>query len=278
MRCTAFLVLLALCALGWVDRTGGMSQQEMAAAPDQVTFTRDVAPIVFARCAPCHHSGGAGPFPLLSYADVRRRARDIVTVTGERVMPPWPPVKGHGTFKGERGLTDAQIATLAQWVEQGATEGAKSDLPAVPVFTDEWQLGTPDLVLTSEEAWTLPAEGGDVFRNSCSCTLSGRRFCVHPDPPGQRGSPYATALGRTAWAPGEPLNRAGLRHGLETVRRISESISGREPEPGEAVKPFLEKQPGGLTSLNSKLEKGGGPTWVFSQTGQRFNVLIEKGA
>jgi tetratricopeptide (TPR) repeat protein len=177
MRCAAVFVLLALCALGWVDRSGGTSQQEMAAASDRVTFTRDVAPIVFTQCAPCHHSGGAGPFPLLSYADVRRRARDIVKITADRVMPPWPPVKGHGTFKGERGLTDAQIATLAQWVELGATEGAKSDLPAVPMFTDQWHLGTPDLVLTSEQAWTLPAEGGDVFRNFVlPVPLSERRF------------------------------------------------------------------------------------------------------
>jgi len=177
MHRAAVLVLLAFCAAGWVGRSRGTPPSETAVAPDRATFTRDVAPIVFAHCAPCHHRGGAGPFPLISYADARRRARDIVKVTGEHVMPPWPPVKGHGTFKGERGLTDAQIATLALWVEQGALEGAESDLPAAPVFADGWQLGTPDLVLTPDQSWTLPAEGGDVFRNFVlPVPLGGRRF------------------------------------------------------------------------------------------------------
>ena len=130
-----------------------------------MTFTRDVAPIVFTHCAPCHHDGGAGPFPLLSYADVRRRARQIVKVTGARVMPPWPPVEGHGTFKGERRLRSGADRDAGSMGGRGAVEGAGADLPAAPVFAAGWPLGTPDLVLTPDRAWTLPAEGGDVFRN-----------------------------------------------------------------------------------------------------------------
>ncbi len=132
---------------------------------DMPTFTSDVAPIVFEHCTPCHRDGGAGPFPLTSYEQVRRRARQIARVTRDRVMPPWPPVAGHGTFKGERRLTDSQIATLAQWVAAGVPAGEARDLPPVPGFSKGWQLGTPDLVLTPPEAWTLPAEGDDVFRN-----------------------------------------------------------------------------------------------------------------
>ena len=56
------------------------------------TFAADVAPLVYTRCAPCHHDGGAGPFPLTTYEQVRRRARQIVEATGRRYMPPWPPV------------------------------------------------------------------------------------------------------------------------------------------------------------------------------------------
>ena len=203
MRCAAVLVLLALGAAGRVGGSRVTPPQEMAASPDRVTFTRDVAPIVFAQCAPCHHNGGAGPFPLISYSDVRRRARDIVEVTAERVMPPWPPVKGHGTFKGERGLTNAQIATLARWVEQGAPEGHHSDLPAAPVFAGGWQLGTPDLVVTAEHAWTLPAEGGDVFRNFVlPVPLSKRRFvrAIEIRPGNARTLHHANAL----------LDRSGL--------------------------------------------------------------------
>ena len=173
----AVLVVLALGAAGGLGRSLGTPVPESSAAAERVTFTRDVAPIVFTHCAPCHHDGGAGPFPLLSYADVRRRARQIVKVTGARVMPPWPPVEGHGTFKGERRLDTAQIATLARWVELGAVEGAGADLPAPPVFATGWPLGTPDLVLTPDRAWTLPAEGGDVFRNFVlPVPLSRQRF------------------------------------------------------------------------------------------------------
>ena len=130
------------------------------------TFTRDVAPIVFDNCAPCHHDGGAAPFPLISYADVRRRADEIVEMTGKRLMPPWPPVQGHGRFKGERRLADAQIETLARWAQIGTPEGTAGDLPPAPAsHRGGWPLGAPDLVLTPDEGWTLPTGGGDVFRN-----------------------------------------------------------------------------------------------------------------
>jgi hypothetical protein len=64
------------------------------------TFAADVAPVVYTKCAPCHHAGGAGPFPLTTYDQVRRRARQIARVTGRRYLPPWPPVAGHGDFTG----------------------------------------------------------------------------------------------------------------------------------------------------------------------------------
>ena len=104
MHRAAVLVVLGLGAAGGLGHSLGAPSSQGSVAAEPVTFTRDVAPIVFTHCAPCHHDGGAGPFPLLSYADVRRRARQIVKVTGARVMPPWPPVEGHGTFKGERRL------------------------------------------------------------------------------------------------------------------------------------------------------------------------------
>ena len=90
------VVLLAACAPGCARSSGA------EAAP---TFTRDVAPILFRHCAPCHHPGGAGPFSLLTFADARRRARQIAKVTSSRYMPPWPPERGHSRFVGE-GLTE----------------------------------------------------------------------------------------------------------------------------------------------------------------------------
>src|SRR5215467_14031070 len=54
------------------------------------TFSEDVAPIVFKNCAPCHRPGEAGPFPLLTYEDVKKKAKTIAAVTQSRYMPPWP--------------------------------------------------------------------------------------------------------------------------------------------------------------------------------------------
>ena len=132
---------------------------------DRITFNRDVAPILFANCSSCHRPGASAPFNLLSYADARRRARFIAKVADDRIMPPWLPTPGHVPFKDERRLTDQQIATLQKWIEHGAIEGKPEDLPKRPEFADGWQLGQPDLVVTMPEAYTVPAEGTDVYRN-----------------------------------------------------------------------------------------------------------------
>jgi len=80
----------------------------------QVTFSRHIAPIIYANCTPCHHPGEAAPFPLLSYEDVSGHAAQIVAVTARRYMPPWPPAPGYGDFAGERRLSDAQIRLIAE--------------------------------------------------------------------------------------------------------------------------------------------------------------------
>lgn len=134
-------------------------------SPRPVTFTQDVAPIVFAHCAPCHRPGEAAPFSLLSYRDVKLRARQIAGVTLSRYMPPWLPEPGYGDFADQRRLSDSQIAILQQWADHGAPEGDLRFLPAQPVFTEGWQLGPPDLVLRIPRPYTLQATGTDVFRN-----------------------------------------------------------------------------------------------------------------
>ena len=129
------------------------------------TFATDVAPIIFEHCAPCHHAGGAGPFPLLAFGDVKKRARQIVKVTSRHYMPPWLPEPGHLRFLGENRLTEAQITTLGEWVRSGAPEGDPGVLPRAPIFASGWELGTPDLVIAAPEPFLLQAEGRDVFWN-----------------------------------------------------------------------------------------------------------------
>jgi tetratricopeptide (TPR) repeat protein len=79
-------------------------------------------------------------------------------------MPPWKSEPGYGEFIGQQPLTKAEIETFERWTEEGALEGALQDLPPVPRWSDSWQLGTPDLVLTSPKPYTLQADGTDLFR------------------------------------------------------------------------------------------------------------------
>ena len=147
------------------------------AADNSVTFNRDIAPIVFESCAPCHRPGESGPFSVLNYGEVRKHARQIADVTGRRYMPPWLPERGFGEFADERRLSDAQIALLARWAAEGAPEGRPEDLPPAPRFKEGWQLGEPDLILTLPRPYTLPAEGSDVYRNFIfPVPLEGRRY------------------------------------------------------------------------------------------------------
>jgi len=135
------------------------------AAGKPKTFSEDIAPIVFNKCASCHRPGEAGPFALLSYQDVKKRGALIANVTQSRYMPPWHAAPGYGDFIGEHRLTDEQIAAIKQWVDAGMPEGDPKKLPALPKFTEGWQLGTPDLVVKMPQPFELPASGPDVYRN-----------------------------------------------------------------------------------------------------------------
>jgi hypothetical protein len=130
--------------------------------PEGPTFARDVAPILFARCASCHSPGEVGPFPLRSYEDAKRRARQIAQVTGNRLMPPWKAVPGYGEFLHERRLSEEEIATIRRWAQDGAPRGDPREEPRPPEPKAGWTLGTPDLILEIPETFRIPAEGEDV--------------------------------------------------------------------------------------------------------------------
>lgn len=139
----------------------GVAQSRVASP---VTFSRDIAPLLFDRCASCHHPDGAAPFSLLTYQDARSRATLIAAVTRSRLMPPWKSEPGVGEFIGHRHLSDADIDAIAKWVATGAPEGDPHDLPAPPKWTQGWQLGTPDLVVPFAEPFTVRADGPDFSR------------------------------------------------------------------------------------------------------------------
>jgi len=134
-------------------------------AQGPITFSEHVAPIVFANCASCHRPGEAAPFSLLSYRDARPLAKAIATATASHAMPPWKAGPSDFAFANARQLSSDQIATMQKWVADGALEGDPARLPALPRFTEGWQLGPPDLTVTMSEAFEVPARGPDVYRN-----------------------------------------------------------------------------------------------------------------
>ena len=160
------LVLPVLIGAAFAEATAPKATSTTAAPKAAaVTFSETVAPILYANCVTCHRPGEAAPFSLISYADARKKAKLIAEVTGSRYMPPWRAAHGYGEFADERRLTDAQIATLAEWVAQGMPEGDPRKLPALPKFPEGWHLGTPDLVLKMPASYELPASGPDIYRN-----------------------------------------------------------------------------------------------------------------
>jgi tetratricopeptide (TPR) repeat protein/mono/diheme cytochrome c family protein len=138
---------------------------QAAPAASSVTFNRDIAPIVYQYCAPCHRPGEAAPFSLLTYEDVKRHASQMAAVTRRRYMPPWLPEPGYGDFVEERRLSDAQIQLIQDWVKQGSPAGSPASAPMAPQFTSEWRLGKPDLILHVAQPYLLAAGGPEVFWN-----------------------------------------------------------------------------------------------------------------
>jgi hypothetical protein len=159
-----FRLAIAVASAGWVLlATGGAPaalQSESA-----VTFSEHVAPIVFRNCTSCHRPGEAAPFSLMNYDDVRRRARLIADVTASRRMPPWKAAPGDYPFVNDRTLSGTEIQTFKSWVDAGMPEGDRDRLPALPQFTEGWQLGRPDLIVSMSDPFSVPAYGRDIYRN-----------------------------------------------------------------------------------------------------------------
>ncbi len=135
------------------------------------TFSKDVAPIIQAKCQECHQPNSIAPMSLITYQDARPWARSIKERVSTRQMPPWhiDPSVGIQKFKNDMSLSDAQIDTIVRWVDGGALEGDPKDLPAPrPLVTsNEWKavrdgLGPPDLVVRSDN-YTMPAVHQDVW-------------------------------------------------------------------------------------------------------------------
>lgn len=136
----------------------------------EVTYTRDVAPIVQKRCQECHRPGEIGPFALLTYAGVKARAEWIHEVVREERMPPWHADPRHGTFANDRRLPAEEADILLAWIEQGCIKGDEKDLPPPATFPEGWRIGKPDRIVSMASEFTVPATG----------VLPYKKFTVDP--------------------------------------------------------------------------------------------------
>ncbi len=160
MSVSRFSQLFAVAAAGsLLVATVRPASAQDAANADQVTFSRDIAPILHRSCVRCHRPNGVAPMSLVTYEDVQPHAVRIMRRTGIRdrmgTMPPWYVEKDVGIqhFKDDPSLSDDEIAAIATWARAGTPQGDPADMPPPLEFDDSgaWTLGEPDLVLTTEE-------------------------------------------------------------------------------------------------------------------------------
>ena len=147
--------------LGMAALLAAMSPSPAAAeaVPEEPTFSKDIAPLLQRSCQKCHRPNALAPMSLLTYQEVRPWARAIKNRTGLRdkpgVMPPWYIERNIGIqeFKDDWSLSDDEIATIARWVDQGAPQGDPADMPPPREFLGEheWEIGEPDLIVSSPE-------------------------------------------------------------------------------------------------------------------------------
>jgi hypothetical protein len=167
----SFLAATALVVLGSVAPF--VVRAEQPPAPAEVTFTKNIAPIIQRSCENCHRADGVAPMSLSTYEDARPWARAMKQRTGigpkAGVMPPWYVEKNIGIqqFHNDPSLSDDEIAMIAKWADTGAPRGNPADMPPARVYPDRvsWAIGTPDLIIKMQEVTvksTAPDWWGEV--------------------------------------------------------------------------------------------------------------------
>jgi len=154
-------LLAAAATLGITGMALGQATQ------NQVTFTKDIAPILQRACQNCHRPGNIGPMSLLTYNDARPWAKAMKQQVVQRNMPPWFIDRSVGIqkFKNDGSLTDQEIATISQWADGGAPMGNAADMPKPRVFddSDRWHIGKPDVVVTLNKDVIVKAKQADQW-------------------------------------------------------------------------------------------------------------------
>ena len=145
---SAFVPLsaLAVMLLSACNNGDPIASKEEKKVPEHVNFTEHVAPILYDNCTVCHRPNGGAHFAFITYQDAKQYAGSMAFVTKERMMPPWPADPHYTEFKGQRVLSQYEIDVLAQWAKEGAPEGPKDKMPALPKYPSSLA-GAPDMVI-----------------------------------------------------------------------------------------------------------------------------------
>ncbi len=140
----------------------GLLSRARTAPP--ITFNDQIVRIFQKNCQVCHHPGEVAPFSLMTYDEAVAHARQIKDQVQRRIMPVWKPVPGFGEFLNDRRLSDRDVDLIIRWVDSGAPEGDPIDAPVPMQFSDDWALGTPDLILEPSADFQIPPFGRDIYR------------------------------------------------------------------------------------------------------------------
>ena len=220
-----------------------------------VTYAKQVAPIIQVRCQECHRPGEIGPFSLLTFEDARKRTSRIREAVLEERMPPWHADPRYGHFANDRRLSQDERETLLAWIDHGAPKGDDKDLPAPLNFTQGWKIGEPDKVYTMASEFKVPATGvldyqrfvvdpgfkEDVWVQAAECRPGNRKvvhhIIVYVLPPGQH-EPYdadGTAATLVGWAPGDmpAIYRADTGRLVHAGSRLSSRSTTRPMGPSK---------------------------------------------
>ena len=125
----------------------------------EITYAKDIAPIVQKHCVACHRPGEIGPFTLTSFADVVNWSATIREVVDEQRMPPWHANADTGEFLNDRRLPDRDRKLLFDWIDNGMPAGNSADLPEPPKFVEGWEIPHPDLIVEMTKPFHVPARG-----------------------------------------------------------------------------------------------------------------------
>jgi hypothetical protein len=128
------------------------------------TFSRDIAPLIFEKCTPCHRPGEIGPMPFTNYTEVSAFGAMIDHVVQIGYMPPWMPDRDYRHFVGERFLTTTEKQRISDWVSNGMPQGNPAETPPLPIFPVGSVLGVPDTVISMLESFSIPGNNQDLYR------------------------------------------------------------------------------------------------------------------